>query len=236
MAAVLWLQEWQWEEARKEFDRSLNLSPRYPTGNHWQAEFVMTMGQHSRAIAKMRSSQELDPLSLIIHVALGWALYMARRYDESIEQLKRTIALDPNYPVAYWILGQVYSKIGAHDLAIAAGEKSIQLSGGSLLMSAALAQSYGASGKKENVLKILFDLTEQAKYKYVAPHFFAGVHLGLGDEGRALDYLEKSYEERCHWLIYLHIDPSMDRLRNNPRFHNLLQGIGLPATMSARIA
>ncbi|MGB0012521.1 MAG: protein kinase, partial [Candidatus Sulfotelmatobacter sp.] len=104
-AAILWLYDWRWEEAEAEFKRSLALSPNYATGNHWYAEYVMTMGRQSDAIARIKNGQELDPLSLIINVAVGWAFYHARRYDEAIEQLRRTVELDPNYPITYWILG-----------------------------------------------------------------------------------------------------------------------------------
>ena len=90
---------------RRNSNAASHSIPAYPTANHWYAEYVMTMGRHEEAIARMKSSQELDPLSLIISVAIGWALYMARRYDEAIEQLQRTVELDPNYPVTHWILG-----------------------------------------------------------------------------------------------------------------------------------
>jgi serine/threonine protein kinase/tetratricopeptide (TPR) repeat protein len=233
LAASLWLHDWQWPEARTEFQRSLELNPTYPTANHWYAEYTMTMGRQVDAIAKMKNSQELDPLSLIINVAIGWACYMARQYDEAIEQLLRTVELDPNYPVTYWILGLLYRITGRYDLAITAAEKGVDLSGGSPLMRAALAHTYGKSGRTPDARRVLDDLTELAKRKYVAPHFFAGIHIGLGDNDRAMDYLERSWDERCHWLIYLHIDPSMDGLRSDPRFENLLQRVGLPSAATA---
>jgi serine/threonine protein kinase/tetratricopeptide (TPR) repeat protein len=229
MAALLWLHDWKWEEAQAEFTRSLELGPTYPTANHWYAEYVMTMGRQAEAIAKMKNSQELDPLSLIINVAVGWALYYARRYDEAIEQLRRTVELDPNYPVTYWILGLLLRKTGGYELAIAEGEKGVTLSSGSPLMRAALAHTFGTAGRTTEALQILDDLTKLAKQKYVAPYFFAGIHIGLGENDRAIEYLEKSYEEHSHWLIYLHIDPSMDGLRDNPRFQDLLRRVGLPA-------
>ncbi|HEV2221478.1 MAG TPA: tetratricopeptide repeat protein, partial [Candidatus Acidoferrales bacterium] len=222
-----------WKEAQKEFKRSLDLNPAYPTANHWHAEYVMTMGRQLEAIAKMKNSQELDPLSLIINVAIGWAFYMARRYDEAIEQLLRTVELDPNYPVTHWILGLLYRKTGRYELAITAGEKGVNLSGGSPLMRAALAHTYGESGRTKEALQVLDDLTELAKNKYVAPHFFAGIHIGLGENERAIEYLEKSWEDHSHWLIYLHLDPSMDALRSNPGFQGLLRRIGLPAPAAA---
>jgi eukaryotic-like serine/threonine-protein kinase len=233
LAAVLWLHDWQWQAAQKEFKRSLELNPTYPTANHWHAEYVMTMGRQVEAVAKMKNSQELDPLSLIINVAIGWASYMARRYDEAIEQLLRTVELDPNYPVTYWILGLLYRITGRYELAITAGEKGVNLSGGSPLMRAALAHTYGMSWRAKDALQVLDDLTKLAKHKYVAPHFLAGIHIGLGENERAIEYLEKSHEEHSHWLIYLHIDPSMDALRNTPRFQELLRRVGLPALTAA---
>jgi eukaryotic-like serine/threonine-protein kinase len=229
LAAALWLHDWRWQEAESEFKRSLELNPAYPTANHYYAEYMMTMGRHAEAIAKFKSSQELDPLSLIISVAIGWASYMNRRYDDAIAQLLRTVELDPNYPMAYWILGLLYRITGRYELAITAGEKAVSLSGGSPLMRAALAHTYGKSGRTKDALQVLDDLRELAKQKYVAPHFFAGIHIGLGENDRAIEYLEKSWEEHCHWLIYLHIDPSMDDLRSDLRFHDLLRRVGLPA-------
>jgi eukaryotic-like serine/threonine-protein kinase len=229
LAAALWLHDWEWRDAQAEFKRSLELSPAYPTANHWHAEYLMTMGRQLEAIAKMKSSQELDSLSLIISVAIGWASYMARRYDEAIGQLLRTVELDPNYPVTHWILGLLYRKTGRYELAITAGEKGVNLSGGSPLMRAALAHTYGESGRAKEALQVLDDLTELAKHKYVAPHFFVGIHIGLGENERAIEYLAKSYDEHSHWLIYLHIDPSMDALRSYPRFDDLLRRVGLPA-------
>jgi serine/threonine protein kinase/Flp pilus assembly protein TadD len=227
-AAVLWLHDWQWPEAEMEFKRSLALNPAHPTASHWYAEYLMTMGRQAEAIARMKNSLELDPLSLIISVAIGWAYYMARQYDDAIEQLQRTIEMDPNYPVTYWILGLILRKMGRYELAIAEGEKGVKLSGGSPLISAALAQTFAAAGKKKKAIQILDELTKLAKQKYVAPYYFAGVHIGLGESDRAMECLEKSYEEHSHWLIYLHIDPSMDALLSNPRFQDLLRRVGLP--------
>jgi TolB-like protein/Tfp pilus assembly protein PilF len=228
LAAVLWLHDWQWQEAERKFELSLTLNPAHPTASHWYAEYLMTMGRHEAAIARIKDSQELDPLSLIISVAMGRDFYMARRYDDSLEQLQRTIDLDPNYPVTYWVLGMLLRKMGRYELAIIEGEKGVKLSGGSPLLNAALAQTFATAGERNKAVQILDDLTILSKQKYVAPYFFAGIHVGLGEDDPAIEYLEKSYEEHSHWLIYLHLDPSMDSLRSNARFQDLSQRIGLP--------
>jgi tetratricopeptide (TPR) repeat protein len=228
LAAVLWLYDWQWPEAKAEFERSIALNPAYPTSNHWYAEDLMTMGQQDEAIARMKKSQELDPLSLIISVAIGWAHYMARRYDDSMEQLRRTIELDPHYPVTYWILGLLLRKMERYGEAIAEGERSVALSGGSPIMRAALAQTLAVAGEQTKANQILDDLLDLSQQKYVASYFLSGIYLGLAQQDRAMDYLEKAKQEHSHWLIYLHIDPAMDALRTNSRFQTLLQNVGLP--------
>jgi len=228
LAAVLWLHDWQWEQAEAEFTHSLTLNPSYPTANHWYAEYLMTMGYHQEAIARMKNSQELDPLSLIISVAIAWAFSMARQYDDAIGQLQRTVQLEPAYPVTYWILGQLLRKMGRYEPAITEGEKGVKLSGGSPLMRAALAQSFAMAGRREQAIQIRDDLTKLKKQKYVSPYFLAGIHAGLGEDELAMEYLEKGHQERSHWLLYLHIDPGLDSLRRNPRFQDLLQRIGLP--------
>jgi tetratricopeptide (TPR) repeat protein len=193
----------------------------------------MTMGRHAEAMVRFRNTQDLDPLWLIINVAVAWSLYHARRYDEAIEQLQRTVDLDPNYPVTYWILGLVLRKMGRYELAITEGEKGVKLSGDSPLMRAALAHTLGAAGRSKEALLILDDLTELSKQKYVAPYLFAGIHIGLGEIERAIEYLEKCYEEHSHWLIYLHLDPGLDALRDNPGFQSLLRRVGLPVLTTA---
>jgi len=233
LAALLWLHDWEWDKAQTEFKRSLELGPTYPTANHWYAEYTMTMGRHDEAMVRIRKSQDLDPLSLIINVSVGWSLYFARRYNDAIEQLRRTLDLDPNYPVTHWILGLLLRNTGRHEEAIAEGEKGVNFSGGSPLMRAALAHTLGTAGRTKDAVQILDELTKLAQQKYVAPYFFAGIHIGLGKNQRALEYLEKSYEEHSHWLIYLPLDPSMDALRDNPGFQSLMQRVGVPATTSA---
>jgi TolB-like protein len=228
LAALFWLHDWRWKDAETEFKRSLQLGPTYATANHWYAEYLMTMGRNEEAMARIEHGQELDPLSLIINVAVGWALYHARRYEAAIEQLRRTLELDPNYPVTYWILGLLLRKSGHYELAIREGEKGVKLSGGSPLLRAALAHTLATAGRTKEALQTLDDLKRLAKQRYVSPYFFAGIHIGLGEDDCAIEYLEKAYEERSHWLIYLHIDPSMDSLRYNARFKDLLRRVALP--------
>src|SRR5262249_28322641 len=119
-------------------------------------------------------------------------------------------------------------KLGRYEEATAEGEKAVMLSGGSPLMRAALAQTLAVAGHQDKARQIFDDLAKLAQQRYVPSYCLAGIYVGLGEDDRAMEYLEKAYEEHSHWLIYLHIDPSMDPLRSNPRFQDLLRRVGLP--------
>jgi hypothetical protein len=118
-------------------------------------------------------------------------------------------------------------------MAIIEGKKGVTLSGGSPLIRGALAHTLAVAGKTKEAREILDDLAELAKQKYVSPYFFAGIYVGLRENERAMDYLEKCYDEHSHWLIYIDKDPSLDGLRDEPRFQKILLQIGLPSATTA---
>ena len=186
----------------------------------------MTMGRHAEALERMKKSQELDPLSLIINVAVGWAFYYSRRYEDAIEQLRRTLDLDPNYPVTYWILGLLLRKTGHYDLAIAAGREG----GEAFRRQPPDARGAGADsgrGRQTGTRPYLNELTKLAQGKVRRALLLRRNPRGLGRQRARDRVLGGAYEERSHWLIYLNIDPGFDALRDNPRFKELLRRVGL---------
>jgi len=80
------------------------------------------------------------------------------------------------------------------------------------------------------------DLHARSQRQYVVPFGFAVIHAGLGEYEVALAWLEKAYEERNGWMVYLDVAPSLDPLRGEPRFRRLLADMRFPgsgATQSA---
>jgi TolB-like protein/Tfp pilus assembly protein PilF len=227
LAAQLWLHDWNFAKAEQKFCRSLELRPSYATAHHWYAEYLMTMGRMEESLSQIKRSLELDPLSLIINVAFGWMLYHAARYEEAIEQLKQTLELEPNYPVTHWILGLVHRETGHCDVAVTEGEKAVSFSDGVPLLRAALAHTYAIAGRTIQSRNILGDLNQLAKETYVSPYCLAGIHAGLQELDRAVEYLEDAIKEKSHWLLYLRIDPGMNTVRGNAHLQELLFSAGL---------
>src|SRR5260370_12773718 len=87
------------------------------------------MGRFDEGLAELKKAQELDPLSLVISTNLGRVLYFAHRYDEAIQQHRRTLDMDPNFSKAHADLGWAYEQKGMHAEAVAGWLKARTLSG-----------------------------------------------------------------------------------------------------------
>ena len=95
-------------------------------------------------------------------------------------------------------------------------------------MIAALGHVYAVSGRKTEAQNVLSQLLEQSKKQYVSPFYIAVVYAGLNENEKAMDWLEKAYEDRSNGIVFLKVDPQLDGLRSNPRFQSLLRRLALP--------
>ena len=236
------LHDWDWFGLEEEFKRALKLNPGHAIAYHWYSEYLMAMGRADESIAVVKQAQETDPLSPVITSTLGFAFLFARKYDPAIEQFRKALELDPNHFLSHYRLGHIYSLKGLHREAIEAAQKSVALSGRSTETLAGLAQAYAAAGMSEEMQKVLDELTERSKERYVSPYYVAKIYASLGEKEQALHWLEKGYEERNPDFIELKVEPVLDVLRTDERFRDLLRRVGLapaetfPATASIRTA
>jgi serine/threonine protein kinase/tetratricopeptide (TPR) repeat protein len=219
--------DWDWTGAEREFKRAIELNPGYAITHHWYAECLAGMGRYAEALAEIRQAQELDPLSLIISSIVGWVLYFDRKNDQAIAEFRKTLELDPNFWVAHWTLGRAYEQKAMFTEAIAEIQKAIDFSGSSPLSFAALGHTYAVSGRRAEAERVLNQLKGSSKQTYISPYGIAAIHAGLGEKDQAFLWLEKAYEERSGWLIWLRAEPGSDPLRSDPRFQDLLRRIGL---------
>jgi TolB-like protein/DNA-binding winged helix-turn-helix (wHTH) protein/Flp pilus assembly protein TadD len=217
---------WDWAAAEQEYKRAIELNPNYAQAHSSYGSFLVSKGRFEEAIAETNRAQELDPFSLAISAHRGFILENARRYDEAIEQLRRVIAMDQDNFQAHWYLGHTYAASGRFAEAIAASEKAAALSRtpGALGF---LGMCYGLAGRKAEANKVLNELLELNRRRYVTPPALANVYIGLDDKDQAFFWLEKAYQERSYYLAYLKVFPADDPLRSDPRLDDLLRRMGL---------
>ncbi len=234
LAMALCLYDFDFSQAAREFQRAIELNPNYATAHHWYGNITLAaLGRFNDAIVEGKRSVELDPLSLINNADLGNTYFLARRYDEAIEQVHKTLEMDPGFYSAYLTLGQALEMKGARDAAIGEYQKARALNDDSSVLGL-LAHAYAFSDNKIEAGKILDRLKELSKDRYVSAYSFALIYLGLGDKEEALGWLEKSYQDRAGSDIgYIRIDPLLDPLRGEPRFEELVTKVFAPKNGSS---
>jgi tetratricopeptide (TPR) repeat protein len=187
------------------------------------------MGRHTEAIAEDRKAESLDPLSLVISADMGMeALGPAGLYDQEMEQCRKTLEMDPTFPLAHVCMSESYVRKGMFKEAIAEMQKAIELSGGSLVFVSLLGNEYARAGRRDEAIKILKELKARSKREFVSPNLFAAIYAGLGDKDQAFAWLEKSYEERTDEIPGLNVEWELEPLHTDPRFQDLLHRVGLP--------
>ena len=216
---------WDWAAAEKEYKRAIELNPGYATAHHWYAWHLLVMGRNSEGIFELRRAESLDPLSLIISADLADALCIAHLYDESVQQSKKTLEMDPNFAVAHYQLGQAFEQKRMHDEAIAEFQRAIELSGHSGAFDSNLAYVYAVSGRKREAENIVKDLEAQPDKNPSTDANIALVYVGLGDHDQAMVWLNKAYKARFNPSILLR--PAFDPLRSDARFEDLRRRLGL---------
>jgi len=222
-------EEYDWDVggAEREYKRAIELNPNYATAHQWYAVHLAVRGRYPEAIAEIKQAQEVDPLSLVINMNVGWVFYFARQYDEAAEQCRKTLELDPNFPAAHWMLGQAYRQKGMHEEAIAEFQKAVALSRGDPTQVAALGHGFAVARKRAEAEKILNELKKLSKRRYFPTYFIALIYVGLDDKNQAFEWLEKAFAERSANLTVLKAEPMFDPLRSDAPFQDLLRRVGL---------
>jgi TolB-like protein/Tfp pilus assembly protein PilF len=214
--------------AEREFNRSIELDPRYATGHYWFGFCLGMTGRYEEGYTELRRAIGLDPHA-IMYQTLGSAFFFAaRRYDQAVEQYKKALELDPLLASTYCLLGLAYSCKSLHEPAIASARKAVELSDGSALFTALLGDVYAAAGYRDEAEKILGQLQELSKQRYVTPYAVARLYAALGKQDEALRWLETAYRERAALMVCLKTDPGFDDLRPDLRFQNVLRRMNFP--------
>jgi adenylate cyclase len=177
-------------------------------------------------VRHLRHAQDLDPLSLVVSMELAWNLFIAREYDQAMEQALRVTHLDREFPSAQYILGLACEQKGRFAETRAALERSLSGSHGHPSGVASLGHLFGVTGQREEAFRMLDQLNLLASRGYVAAFWHAIVYAGLGDVDSAIAQLERGFAESDVWLVWLNTEPRLDSLRADARFQRLLTRLG----------
>jgi serine/threonine protein kinase/TolB-like protein/Tfp pilus assembly protein PilF len=219
--------EWDWAGAESEYRRAIELNPGHASAHHWYGWYLALMGRLNEAIAEIRQASELDPLSLEINTDLGLSFFFARQYERAIEQFEKALEMDPNSVWTRFFMGWAREQKGDYDEAIEEYRRAARLDDAPLIL-AALGHTFALAGRRDEAQGVLEEMKQMAASRHVSPYHFAIIHAALGNRDEAFEELEESYRARSEALVWLKVDPRLDRLRTDPRFIDLQRRVNLP--------
>lgn len=214
--------DWNWTEAERLFRRAIELNPSDARAHFiYGGGFLIAMSRFEEAEREMRSASELDPLSPAIAAVASYPALYAGRYAEAEVTLRSAQRVFPDDDEVLGALGLVHALEGRFAEATA----ELNRAGDAL---GRLAWAYGRAGQRDTALVLLRRLEERARRDYVSPMEFVRAYLGLGDQERALDYLEAAYRGRLREMAWLNVLPYLAPLRDHPRFRALVARMEFP--------
>ncbi len=223
-----YLQSLKWDEAQKEFQRAISLNPNYATAHHWYSEYFRILRRFPEQAQEIKRAQELDPLSPSMGANLGRAYLNLGDADAAVKECKRALELNPSFPLAHHFMGLAYVEQHRYDEAIAEFQQAVNFSRRSDLFVAGLGIGYGKAGKRTEALAVVRELEEKYARKEANGFDLALVHAALENDDEAMAWLEKDFAARnLTGLIYVGSTVIHQRLRNNPRYQDLLHRMHL---------
>jgi DNA-binding winged helix-turn-helix (wHTH) protein/Flp pilus assembly protein TadD len=220
--------DWDATGADAEFQRAIALDANYAASHEWYSIFLLAANRPEDAFREIQLARQPDPLSLPVNSDLGFHYYYTGRYDEAVKQLKFVLELNKDFPPAHLWLGRTYQELGRFDDALTEFRRVEDKLPEWPVSIAAKGFVTAAAGRADEAQNILDELQRLAGKKFVTSYGVALVYAGLGQSDSAFAWLNKAFDERSHWLVWLRLDPRWKGLRSDPRFAALMSRVGFP--------
>ena len=221
MGFVFAVADFDYAAAEREYKRAIALDPNFTTAHHNLGVMLTRTGRAEEGMAEVRRALEIEPFSIIVNRLYGECLTYLRRYDEGLAQLKKTAEMDPTFPTTYFALAGAYRLMGKHDESVESFAKFHELFG--RRETAALVRSSFTTEGWQGFLREMTSKRRDGVSPYMTGIFF----LELGEKEKAFAEFEKAFEIREYQLRFIKLDPSVDALRDDPRFKELARRMKL---------
>jgi non-specific serine/threonine protein kinase len=229
MGLVLLIFQWDFPGAEHEFQRAIDLNPSYPYTHQWYAELLWATGRYDESVKETRKALALEPFTPILSVNLGISLTFGKHIAEAEQEYRRMLDMDPNFPLTHYGYAQVLILQKKYDEAVSEMEKTVQSIPESSYYRGYLGYACARAGQTERARKILGELIEEARSKYVSWLGIANIYVGLGEKDHAFAALELAYQQGDSRMDAIRARADVDSFWiDDPRFVELLKKIGLP--------
>jgi eukaryotic-like serine/threonine-protein kinase len=222
----VWKQkDYKWAEAEEAFKRAVEVNPNYGGAVSNLAGVTSYLRRHDEAISLAKRAMELDPLSATIGIGYIRRLVSASRFDDAIAASPQAIELAPENPYIYFNRSQAYLGKKMFSDAIADTQKLCEINKDSIEDRIVLATTYAMSGDRARAESVFNE--NEPQIDKVPSDTLAAYYAAVGNNQKALALLEKAFADG-EFLGSLAVEMTMDPLRTEPRFKDLLRKLNLP--------
>jgi len=220
---VRWMLEWDWRGAEAAYLQAIALNPSAENAHRRYGVMLSAAGRAAEAVAETDRACELDPLCLVVNTSAAWVRYIAGDYRGALDRCRQTTDLDPEYVPAREIVGLAYLQMGQTRDALAVLEAAHALAPGNCEVMASLAHAHAVAGDRSAAESLTLDLRRLKDTRYRSPFHVGIASLGLGDTDAAFAALEHAVADADPALAFLAVDPRLEPIRADPRYHRLLE-------------
>ncbi len=225
LGMVLLVYDWDWDGAKKQFLRAIELDPQNAAARVGYGAVLAATSRFDQALAEARRAHELEPRIHSVNYMVLLTLYMAREYEECVEMSLGILKVDPEAHLVHAVLALTYERLGRHREAIAASREATRLDDSPFLKTI-LIFALASSGERIAAETLLEELMETTEARYVCPYEIALDYYALDDTEMMFDWLERAYDARGDCWVWGNVDPRLDEMRKNSRYQDLLRRVG----------
>ncbi len=219
--------QWRWRESEQAYQRAIALEPANPHPHMMYALQRSFMGLHEEALHEARTALELDPLDPMMNFRVVQSSYYARHYEAAVRSARTAIDLSPELPFTYGYLAFTLLSMGAADDAWSTALRLRTLGHHQPLSEGFFGYVAGSLGHRVEAHEVIANLTLHREGGYSPALPIAWIYLSLGDVDACMQWLGTAFEEREPYLASAAVFPGYDALRQDARFRQLLERLGL---------
>lgn len=234
LAMITFFYEWKWEKAEREFKQSIALNPHNAEALSYYSLFLAFEERFDEAITNGKRALEIDPLAPLINMNVGWTYFSSGLSREAFDQADKIIEIEPDFYGAYWLKGAIHLSEGEYEAAVEELKRAVAL-GGHQIVLADLGSAYSLAGQADEAAAVLDRLLEMRRREYVPAICLARIYSRIGENNKALEWLETAFEERNGEMVFLKGEiagaaagDSLNSLDSDPRLIELLRKMKLP--------
>lgn len=214
-----------WAAAEREFHATTSIDPNYAVAYQYYGFALLGMGRGEDGLAAMKHAADLDPVSPSVQTSLGWAYFLMRQYDQAVDEGNRVLELYPDFVPAHQLLGMVLGQMKLDQKSLDHLTLARKIEADSTITPILIDYELARLGHRAEAIDHLTSTYQRSHGASLPDYYLAAAWLAAGNRQQAQFFLDRAFQARSNWIIYLRYDPRFDDLRPAPTFQALVHRV-----------